>query len=267
MKKYLSFFRIRVVAGMQYRAAAWAGIATQFAWGGMTILMFWAFYQSGADEFPMGFAQLASYIWLQQAFLALYMAWFFDEDIFSSITTGQIAYELCRPMDLYSMWFTKNMAHRISSVTLRCLPILIFASLLPEPFGLRLPAGVGSGMLAVLSMLSGFLLLIAYTMLIYISAFFTISAKGLRILSISVVEFFAGAVIPLPFFPDRIREVVMLLPFASMQSTPFLIYVGQIEGTAAVQAIGLQLFWLLILWAIGRYLMRIALKKVVVQGG
>ena len=32
MKKYLSFFRIRFIAGLQYRAAAWAGIATQFAW-------------------------------------------------------------------------------------------------------------------------------------------------------------------------------------------------------------------------------------------
>ena len=40
MKKYLSFFRIRCIAGLQYRTAAWAGMATQFAWGGMTILMF-----------------------------------------------------------------------------------------------------------------------------------------------------------------------------------------------------------------------------------
>ena len=51
MKKYLSFFRIRFIAGLQYRAAAWAGIATQFAWGGMTILMFWAFYQSGETSY------------------------------------------------------------------------------------------------------------------------------------------------------------------------------------------------------------------------
>ena len=63
MKKYLSFFRIRFIAGLQYRAAAWAGIATQFAWGGMTILMFWAFYQSGENNFPMTFPQLSSYIW------------------------------------------------------------------------------------------------------------------------------------------------------------------------------------------------------------
>ena len=43
MKKYLSFFRIRFIAGLQYRAAAWAGISTQFAWGAMTLLMYRAF--------------------------------------------------------------------------------------------------------------------------------------------------------------------------------------------------------------------------------
>lgn len=267
MKKYRSFFRIRFLAGIQYRAAAWAGIATQFAWGGMTLLMFWAFYQEGGSEFPMRFEELSSYIWLQQAFLALYMAWYFDEDIFSSITSGSIAYELCRPMDLYNLWFTKNLAHRLSSVLLRCGPILLVAAILPAPFGMRLPATLVNGGLALLSMSLGLFLLIAFSMLIYISAFFTFSAKGLRIFSVSVIEFFAGAVIPLPFFPAGVRELVMLLPFASMQSTPFLIYVGQIRGPAVLEALGIQLFWLFSLWLLGRLLMHRALKRVVVQGG
>lgn len=267
MRKYLSFFRIRFIAGVQYRAAAWAGIATQFAWGGMTLLMFWAFYQEGGSEFPMRFDELSSYIWLQQAFLALYMAWYFDEDIFSSITSGSIAYELCRPMDLYNLWFTKNLAHRLSSVILRCVPILLVAAILPAPFGMRLPATWENGVMALISMALGLFLLIAFSMLIYISAFFTLSAKGLRVLSVSVIEFFAGAVIPIPFFPAGVRELVMLLPFASMQSTPFLIYVGQIRASAAFEAIGLQLFWLLGFCFAGRILMRLALKRVVVQGG
>ena len=43
MKKYWSFFRIRFLNGLQYRAAAYAGIATQFFWGVMLILMSRAF--------------------------------------------------------------------------------------------------------------------------------------------------------------------------------------------------------------------------------
>lgn len=99
MKKYLSFFRIRFINGLQYRIAAYAGIATQFAWGFMQILIFKAFYKENAHSFPMEFSQLTSYIWMQQAFLALFMSWYFDNDIFMIITNGNIAYELSRPMD------------------------------------------------------------------------------------------------------------------------------------------------------------------------
>lgn len=163
MKKYLSFFRIRFIAGLQYRAAAWAGIATQFAWGGMTILMFWAFYQSGENNFPMTFPQLSSYIWMQQAFLAMFMAWFFDNDIFESITSGSIAYELCRPCDVYAMWFVKNMAIRLSRVVLRCFPILLAAAFLPAPFNITLPPGWLSGVLFLASVTFGFLVLISFS--------------------------------------------------------------------------------------------------------
>ena len=69
MKKYWSFFRMRFLGSLQYRAAAWAGIATQFAWGFMQLLMYRAFYEAGPAAFPMEFSQLATYIWLQQAFL------------------------------------------------------------------------------------------------------------------------------------------------------------------------------------------------------
>ena len=267
MKQYLCFFRIRFLAGLQYRAAAWAGIATQFVWGGMTLLMFRAFYQNGENRFPMEFQALSSYIWLQQSLLALFMTWFYDNDIFDSITSGSIAYELCRPCDLYTMWFVKNMAVRISRVVLRCLPILIVAALLPAPYGVRLPPNWGSFVLFLLSLVLGFCVLVAFSMLVYISAFFTISPMGIRILATSVMEFFAGALIPIPFFPEWLQPVMYALPFASMQNTPFLIYAGHWTSADAWSGLGVQLLWLITLVLIGRLLMARALKKVVVQGG
>ena len=66
MKKYLSFFRMKFMAGIQYRIAAFAGIATQFAWGGMEILIYRSFYLENQDTFPMQMQALSSYIWLQQ---------------------------------------------------------------------------------------------------------------------------------------------------------------------------------------------------------
>jgi ABC-2 type transport system permease protein len=90
---------------------------------------------------------------------------------------------------------------------------------------------------------------------------------GIRILVTSVLEFLAGAVIPIPFFPKWLQPVLYALPFGSIQSTPFLIYVGHLEASAGMGAIALQAAWLLALGIIGRLMMRHALKKVVVQGG
>lgn len=267
MKKYLSFFRIRFIAGLQYRAAAWAGVATQFAWGGLTILMFRAFYQSGENSFPMEFADLSTYIWLQQSLLAMYMLWFFDNEIFETITSGSIAYELCRPCDLYTLWFVKNMAIRLSKAALRCLPILAVAVFLPYPYAMAAPAGFGAAVGFLISMVLGFLVLIAFSMLIYISAFYTVSPMGMRILASSLTEFFAGAVIPIPFFPGWIQNIMNALPFAAMQSTPFLIYTGYLEGTQVWHSIAVQVIWLVVLVGVGKLMMNHALRRVVVQGG
>lgn len=265
--KYISFFRMRFISGLQYRAAAAAGIVTQFAWGILGLLTYKAFYEGDPSAFPMSFQAIASYIWLQQAFLALFMTWFFENEIFQTITDGGIAYELCRPVDLYGMWFFRSMANRASKAVLRCMPILIFAAFLPSPYGMGFPADLTAGIWFVITAFLGFLVVVAFCMLIYISTFFTYSPAGIKLIAVSMVEFFAGAVIPLPFLPDKIRRIVELLPFASMQNVPLRVYSGDICGSQILIRAGLQLFWIIALVWYGRWLITVALRRVAVQGG
>lgn len=114
MKKYYALFRIRFINSLQYRAAALAGLATQFAWGFMEISAFSAFYRTNPAAFPMEFSQTVSYIWMQQAFLALFMMWFWEHDIAALIMEGSIAYEMVRPLDLYNRWFCQIAANRLA---------------------------------------------------------------------------------------------------------------------------------------------------------
>ncbi len=266
-RKYSSLFRMRFIAGLQYRAAAAAGIVTQFAWGMMGLLLYKAFYEVNPSSFPMSFQALSSYLWLQQALIALFMGWFFENDIFQMITEGQIAYELCRPMGLYQMWFFRSMANRLSKAVLRCFPILFFAAFLPKPYGLIPPAGFTAAIWFLVTTMLGFLVVVAFGMLVYIATFYTVSPVGIRLVSISLVEFFAGAVLPLPFLPDGIRQAVELLPFASMQNVPLRVYSGDIAGKEILFRAGLQLFWVIVLICLGKVLTRAALRRVVVQGG
>lgn len=267
MKKYLSFFRMKFMAGIQYRIAAFAGIATQFAWGGMEILIYRSFYLENQDTFPMQMQALSSYIWLQQGFLALFSVGMFENAIFQSITRGDVAYELCRPCDLYSMWYFRNIGMRLSRALLRCVPIFIVTVFIPEPYGLGLPVSFEAAILFFIAGTIGFLNVIAFVMIIYISTFYTLSMQGMRIFCIAIVETFSGSLIPIPFLPDGLRQVVELLPFASLENVPLRIYGGDIAGMQALQAILLQIFWLVVIVGIGWALMQKALKQVVVQGG
>lgn len=267
MKQYISLFRIRFINSLQYRAAAYGGIVTQFFWGFMELLLFRAFYKSGGADFPMEFSRLSSYIWLQQAFLTMFMIWYFEPDIFNSITSGNVAYELARPVDLYTMWYTKNIATKLSRAVLRSFPILIVAALLPKPYGISLPQSFTSFVMFLITAVLAFLIVVAFCMLVYISTFYTMSPLGVRIVAGALSEFLTGGIIPLPFMPDSVQRIIGLTPFASMQNLPFLIYSGHIAGAEMFRGIMLQVFWLVALVFAGRLWMNRALKRVVIQGG
>jgi len=271
MKRFLypfwAIFRLRFNMGLQYRIAAFAGILTQFVWGFMECFVYRAFYETNPAAFPMAFSAVIDYIWLKEAFLSFFTVWMMDYEIFGLILNGDIAYELCRPIFIYDMWFAKNIANRLSRAVLRFLPILTVAFLLPQPFRISLPDNFPIFFWFFVTMVLGLLITVAFCMLVYLFAFFTVSPEGVKLLFISVVEFFSGAVIPLPFFPERIKTIFALLPFAGMQNVPLRIYSGDLVGKEMAFAIILQVFWLTTFLILGKGLCKMAERRIIIQGG
>lgn len=267
MKKYLSFFKLRFAMNLQYRVAALAGIVCQFFWGAMAILAFYAFYETDPASFPMDFQATASYIWMQQAFLGLLSVGGMDNSIFETIHNGDVIYEVCRPVDLYAMWFSNASATRIARALLRCVPPLIVTVFLPKPFGLMAPPSLGVFLLFLASLCLALLVTVSFCMIVYILTFYTISYRGVRMVAVALSDFLMGGIVPLPFFPEGFRQFAELLPFSCMENVPLRIYSGDLGGPEMVRAIGLQIFWVLALVLIGKALEQKALKRVVVQGG
>lgn len=268
LRKYLSFFRIRLVTGLQYRTAAWAGLCTQFFWGMMEIMIFKAFYATGTtSSYPMELSQVIDYLWLQQAFLTMFFVWNSGNDILELIRNGDIAYELVRPMDLYNQWLVKNLAERTAKVLLRFWPVVLVALFLPAPFNLSLPVSPLAFGCFLFTMVMGCVLVVAYLMLVLIATIYTLNPMGIRLIAVSMTEFLTGALVPLPFLPDWLQRFLELSPFGSMQNLPLRIYCGNIAGAEMWQAMALQLFWVVVLIGIGRLWMKRALRRVVAQGG
>lgn len=267
MKKYLSFFKMRLMAGLQYRTAALAGLSTQFVWGTMEVLIYRAFWLEHPERFPMGMEALAAYIWLQQAYLTLFALWQWEPELIDSVKTGSVAYELTRPMDLYGMWMTRSLALRLSRGLLRAAPVILLGALIPAPWGLRLriePAVFGLFLLSSALML---LVVCAFVMFLYALTFYLTDSNGVQVVSAAAADLLGGGIVPLPFLPEGLRQVAELSPFGAMQNVPLRIFGGDIPLSDIPAAMGLQVFWATVLIIGGFALMRSGLRRTVIAGG
>ena len=267
MRPYIGVLRMRLIAGFQYRAAAWAGVATQFFFGFVFICIYKAFYDSSATAPPMPFDQLISYLWMQQAFLALIMLWVQDNALLSDIKSGNIAYELTRPVKLYWLWYVRLVALRTSAAAMRCLPILAVAFFLPKPYAMMPPGSLIHGLLFAISMPLGMLLTVAISMPMYVFGLLAIETAGFRLMLNVIAEFFSGQVIAIPLMPLWLQNVVVWFPFRYASDVPLRIYSGNLPLNEALSCIGLQIFWIAALMMAGQWMLRGALRRLVVQGG
>lgn len=267
MKSYLSYFKLKFKIGLQYRIAALAGIATQIFFGFVYISVYIACYESGSDNIPMPLDQLVSYLWLCQAFFSLVYLWYKDKDIINLIKTGNIAYELTKPQDLYFMWASKILGERLSKCVLRFLPVIILAVMLKEPYNLILSIELPRLLLFIISFILSSFLMTFLILLYHIICLFTLDEKGIINIFMVGADILSGLAIPIPFFPKFLQNITNVLPFRYISDFPFRLYVGNINISSAYIGIIVQMIWIIILIILGRILTKKALRKAVIQGG
>jgi len=260
---YRSFFAARFRALLQYRGAAIGGIVTQIFFGLLQTMVYSAFYRSSTLAQPMSMEQVRSYIWLGQAFLAL-IPWNVEGEQRSMIRSGAVAYELLRPVHLYTLWFSRSLAWRSAPTLMRSVPILVLAFAF---FGLGLPASPLFGLAWALAMLGALLLSASITTLLTIILMWTVSGEGINVLVYALVILFSGLNIPVPLFPDWIRPVVEILPFRGLMDTPYRLYVGYGQPGDILGLLAHQLAWAALLILAGQLLLRRGLRRLSILGG
>jgi ABC-2 type transport system permease protein len=271
LRPYLAIVSARFRMLLQYRAAALAGIFTQISFGFVLIMIYEAFYLSSTAPTPLPLSQITSYVWLGQALLAM-VPWNADPELRAMVRSGAVAYELCRPIDLYGLWFARALAWRTAPTLLRAVPMAIFATaILPwlglDEYRLAPPASPAAALGFIAALAGAIALASALSTLVHISLLWTLAADGIVMLATTTVSFLSGMIVPLPLFPDRLRAVLEWLPFAGLVDLPFRVYLGAIPPGDLALVLGRQLAWTLALIALGRWLIGRGIRRIVVQGG
>lgn len=262
-RAYGAIMSARLREMLQYRTAAVAGMVTQVFWGLIRLMIFSAFYRSTSAPQPMSLPETIDYLWLVQALLLL-APWRVDLEIQNMIRTGNVAYELVKPTDLYLLWFARIFGGRAAPLLLRLPLIYSVAAIF---FGLRLPASLATAGAFALSVLAAFLLSAALSTLMTITLMWTLAGEGVSRLIATLTMVLSGNIIPLPMFPDRLQPWINALPFRGLMDIPFRLYSGNIPLSQVPRELAFQLAWALGLMLLGRLLLQRGLRRLVSQGG
>ena len=263
MSAYWALYKIRFIALIQYRSAALTGMVVQLFWGAMLTMIFTAYYKYGnsSTALALSMEQTISYIWLAQAMLRI-VPWHSDAEIDKLFHDGNIAYELTRPIDLYTGWFFRCLALRTAPVLLAGIPLWIISWAFMD---LHAPPNMDCAIRFAFGLVGACFVSTAYTTLITVINFWTTSSAGISRLMPYIVGLFSGIVVPLPLLPEWIQPLFYYQPFRALFDTPVRLYLGQ--STSLVEALVHQVCWVLIFIATSRLLLKRILKHVTVQGG
>ena len=267
MKSYITYFKLKFKIGLQYRTSAIAGMCTQVFFGFVYVSIYIAFYETGSGNLPMKLSELVSYVWLGQSLFSLIYLWYKDKEIINIIKSGNIAYELCRPQDLYFMWASKILGERLSNVALRFLPVIIFALILPSPYNLDLSITLPRLLMFIVVIVLSIILMTFLVLLYHVICLITLDDKGVVNIFMVVADILSGMVIPIPFFPKYLQNISNILPFRYISDFPFRLYVGNISLMEGLNGIIIQIIWIIILVILVKLIVKKSLKKAVIQGG
>ncbi|HYH03403.1 MAG TPA: hypothetical protein VEC37_09900 [Bacillota bacterium] len=271
LKACWSIFRIKTAEGFQYRLAGLAGFSTSVFWALIEITIYIVFYryadnQDAGSIAGIGLKQIVSYAWLAQL-LFLMQPLNIDSEILSKITSGDIGIELCRPLDLYSHWFAKTAAARLTPLFWRGSLVLCCSMLMPSPYRIGPPASLPGLTYMLLSMMSALLLCTAFAMLVSALRLNIAWGDGPTYMALLIGNVLSGAYLPLQLWPETLQGFLLMQPFAGYLDIPLRLYIGTMSVGDALPAIGLQFFWIVVFVSCGKLLISLRLKRIIVQGG
>lgn len=179
------------------------------------------------------------------------------------VREGKVAFDLVRPVGFVTQILSHLLGSSLATTlfAVLALPVAALAGALSGPASPLALVGY------LVSLLLGYIITVLLTMMLGLVAFWTVEISGLQLLYRLVNQFFAGALIPISFFPGALRFLAEVLPFQATTFAPVSIYVGLLSGRAAWQAISIQAMWVVLLSAAAWAMWRRALHRVVVQGG
>jgi len=260
---YLELMRLEFVNNLAYRSTYFTGIFNYSIQIGAYFFLWDAIYAERRVLGGLNKEEMLTYVivaWVVRSFYFSNL----DRRVSEEIREGKIALELIRPYSYQMVKYARALGEACFRALFFALPAGVFIFLL-RPF--VLPPNWQNGLLFLLTIVGSFIITAQMSLMAGILAFFTQSTSGIYRAKRVVLDLFSGLLLPISFYPEWARDIIAWFPFQTISYMPNMIYLGKINGWAALQVIWLQVFWISVLGFAAFWLWRFVVKHVVIQGG
>jgi ABC-2 type transport system permease protein len=186
-----------------------------------------------------------------------------DYTMANRIRTGDVALDLARPIDYQKARFSEALGVALFEL---CTAILVGA-IVVVAFGGMKPPTLEAGLLFAVSLLLVVPLKFGIIYMSGLVCFWTTNYMGVNWSRQAIVNIMSGALVPIVLFPGWLQTLAKMLPFQAIVWTPGRIYLGTLQGSEALQGLAVQAAWGVGLWILARLMWRLAVRKLVIQGG
>jgi ABC-2 type transport system permease protein len=263
LRSYLAILRGSFMVGVIYRFGFIFTILGNIIYMAVVYFLWRSIYANATTLRGMTFHETFLYVALGSAVFILlktYADWFISFEI----REGFIAVYLTKPVDyqLYSLAVSTGGA--LMNLTAITLPTIFMLAVI-----FRVPCQTGPGLLLFpVSLALAFLISFNFDYFIGIVGFYSESIWGMSITKEIFITVLSGALIPLPFFPDAIQKILLVLPFQAIYHTPLMMVTRPDQGwDVLLPMLGVQFAWAVATFVLARLFYNQAVKVLRVAGG
>ena len=272
MKRFLRTYKPFTRAGMQemiaYRANFICFLIGEIMSAFIMYFVWKAVFLSSDSETFMGFTMEDMVVYLFITFLTGYLT--YSDGAFAvgeEIVDGSIAMRMIKPCSFEMCFLFQELGSRIISVSMIFVPLVAGVEIYRYAVCGAVRFQPVFFLLYIVSLLIAYMISFYFNVCYGFMAFFFKNLWGTTLIKETAVGFLSGAIIPLAFLPAGLSAVLNFLPFASLSYTPVMIYMGMYSYGEIAWRIGLQLFWLLVMYGVSKLVWRGAVRHLAVQGG
>ncbi|MDD5489937.1 MAG: ABC-2 family transporter protein, partial [Candidatus Moranbacteria bacterium] len=258
-KKYLTVVKTEWVRQMAYRTNQFTFRIGNIFEILIQIIIWTAIFQKTATLKGYTYPEMMTYILMGWLLAFLMQNFGFEEVLSDQIEKGELANFVSKPIDYvkYLIFLAIGRASFTLAVAFGINIIILF--LFRHIF--ILSGNIFVWPILIAMVVAGFFINLFISILIGFTSFWTVDNNGIFYSINTLGKFLSGTYFPVNILPSIFLNISLALPFAYTFYFPAQFYLGKISVTRGLIGLGIEIFWVAVLYAAVRLTWRAGLKK------